>query len=260
MSMPNLVLHIPHASRIVPEEEGRRFLIGTEALQSELMRMTDAHTDELFPVTSNEAARVVFPVSRLVCDVERFPRDANEIMATHGMGAIYTRTSDGEALRSAVSDDERQRLLKAYYYPHHRALTAAVDEVLRTKRSCIVVDCHSFASTPLPHEFDQSLDRPNICIGTDPIHTPEDLRDAAAVTARIAGYSVMTNRPFSGSIVPASHQEDARVLSLMIEVNRGLYMNEQTGERLGEFDDVRCALALMLERLSHCGADMEHPG
>jgi N-formylglutamate deformylase len=55
-------------------------------LDTELLRMTDAYTDELFPVTQVEAGRVVIPVSRLVCDVERFPFDAQESMVARGMG------------------------------------------------------------------------------------------------------------------------------------------------------------------------------
>jgi hypothetical protein len=43
--------------------------------------MTDAYTDELFPLTPVEAGRVVFPVSRLVCDVERFSSDDDEPLA-----------------------------------------------------------------------------------------------------------------------------------------------------------------------------------
>jgi N-formylglutamate deformylase len=38
--------------------------------------MTDAFTDDLFASTPFGAARVVFPVSRVVCDVERFANDA----------------------------------------------------------------------------------------------------------------------------------------------------------------------------------------
>jgi hypothetical protein len=48
--------------------------------------MTDAYTDELFPVTPVEAGRVVFPISRLVCDVERFSSDEDEPMAVRGKG------------------------------------------------------------------------------------------------------------------------------------------------------------------------------
>jgi hypothetical protein len=54
--------------------------------------MTDAFTAELFPPSALEAQRFVFPVSRLVCDVERFPHDADEPMAARGMGAVYSAT------------------------------------------------------------------------------------------------------------------------------------------------------------------------
>ena len=59
--------------------------------------MTDAFTDDLFALTPLEAARVVFPVSRLVCDVQRFPHDADEPMALRGMGAVYVKTTNGGA-------------------------------------------------------------------------------------------------------------------------------------------------------------------
>ncbi len=87
-----LVLHIPHSSHFVPPEARRAILLDDADLQSELLRMTDAYTDELFPLTSLEAGRVVFPVSRLVCDVERFSADDDEAMTARGMGVIYTRT------------------------------------------------------------------------------------------------------------------------------------------------------------------------
>jgi hypothetical protein len=59
----------------VPEDERGAILLDDAALNGELLRMIDAYPDKLFPVTPFEAGRVVFPVSRLVCDVERFPSD-----------------------------------------------------------------------------------------------------------------------------------------------------------------------------------------
>jgi hypothetical protein len=45
--------------------ERQPILLDDAALEREMLCMTDAYTDELFPVTPFEAGRVIFPVSRL---------------------------------------------------------------------------------------------------------------------------------------------------------------------------------------------------
>jgi hypothetical protein len=50
-----VVLHIPHSSRNVPSEERQTICLDDAELSNELLRMTDAHTNELFPVTPVEA-------------------------------------------------------------------------------------------------------------------------------------------------------------------------------------------------------------
>ena len=192
--------------------------------------MTDAYTDELFPKTSVEADRVIFPISRLVCDVERFPSDEAEPMSRRGMGAIYTRTSLGGVLRTEPDPSERQSLLDRWYRPHHLTLERIVNNVVAGSGRCLIVDCHSFPSVALPYELDQSKYRADICIGTDSFHTPSLVRDATVAAAEKAGYSVTVNAPFSGALVPlSSYRNDQRILSVMIEVNRRIYMDEQTG-------------------------------
>jgi N-formylglutamate deformylase len=145
-----VVLHIPHSSRRVPAEDRRALRLDDDALSNELLRMTDAYTDELFPLTPVEAGRVVFPVSRLICDVERFPSDEDEPMAARGMGVIYTRTSMGEVLRATPNAAERQSLLDRWYWPHHLKLERMVNDVAARSGGCLIVDCHSFPSVALP--------------------------------------------------------------------------------------------------------------
>ena len=117
-----VMLHIPHSSRHVPPTERQFIILDDSELSTELLRMTDAYTDELFPLTQVEAGRVIFPVSRLVCDVERFPSDENEPMAARGMGVIYTRTAMGGVLRAGPDLATRQSVLDRWYWPHHSRL------------------------------------------------------------------------------------------------------------------------------------------
>lgn len=197
--------------------------------------MTDWFTDELFGGLKG-ATDIIFPLSRLVVDPERFEHDDQEPMSKCGMGVIYQTTSGGERLRNILSAQQRQHLIDTYYRPHHQLLTSAVSQAIEETGRCLVLDGHSFPSRPLPYEADHSLVRPDICIGTDDYHTPGDLRDKAISLFKSAGFSVAVNSPFAGALVPTKYyRSDKRVLALMIEVRRDLYMDEGTAEKLKGF-------------------------
>jgi N-formylglutamate amidohydrolase len=50
------------------------------------------------------------------------------------------------------------------------------------------------------------------------------------------GYSVGIDRPYAGTMVPmAFYQMDRRVTSIMIEINRSLYMDELAGTKADGF-------------------------
>lgn len=236
MVAPRIVVHVPHASVVIPDDVRASFLLGDDDLERELVAMTDRYTDEIFALPQEIATSILFPVSRLVVDPERFADDASEPMSGKGMGVVYTTTSDGRPLRSAPPPNDRALLLARFYEPHHAALERAVAAALEAHGSCVVVDAHSFPSRALPYEDDQRDDRPEICIGTDAFHTPKGLRDLAVAAFRTRGFSVDVDRPFAGALVPMTfYRRDARVQALMIEVNRALYMDERTGDRLDSF-------------------------
>ena len=216
----NVILHIPHSSTYLPESF--QVLEGL-SLEKEFQRMTDWFTDELFDLEGAE--KLVFPYSRLYCDVERFREDRDEPMAGKGMGVCYTSTSFGTKLRE-VSLEEKEFIKSTIYDEHHKKLTALVDETLETCERVLIIDCHSFSNVPLPHE--ESSSRPDICIGTDDFHTPSELTEHLQGCFEETGLSVEINEPFCGTMVPLKHyHKDKRVKSVMIEVNRKLYLNEE---------------------------------
>ena len=198
---------------------------------------------------------MVFPVSRLVCDVERFPSDEDEPMARRGMGVFYAHTSTGGKLRAQPSFAVRQPLLARWYWPHHSKLERMVSDVVTEWGLCLIVDCHRFPSVALPYELDQREGRADFCIGTDAFHTPAVIRDAMVTAVKEAGYSVAVDAPFAGALVPlASYRKDERIWSVMIEVNRRLYMDEQSGRRSPDFDQVRAAVGRLIESVAETAA------
>jgi N-formylglutamate amidohydrolase len=235
----SILFHIPHASRLIPDEWRSLFVLDDLDLQRELITMTDSFTDELFDI-GDSVDYVRFPVSRLLVDPERFPRDEDEPMSSRGMGAIYTRTHDGRPMKP---NERSTDLMNAYYHPHHAALTDWTQKRLLTDGRCLIIDCHSYPSEPIACDMNQEPNRPDICFGTCDPHTPPDLVQAATEAFESVGFTTAVDWPYAGTIVPLEYVgNEARVSSLMIEVNRKLYMDEATGSKSELFDQTRIRL------------------
>ena len=168
-----MILHIPHASVLIPETFRDQILLSDNELTEELLLMTDWFVDELFEFPAASVMR--FPISRLLVDVERFIDDADEPMSRVGMGVIYASTAHGRQLKRDLLPEERRMMLFRYYEPHHYELEREITNELANSGEALIVDCHSFPSYPLPCDADQSIPRPSFCIGTDPFHTPDPL-------------------------------------------------------------------------------------
>lgn len=254
-----MILHVPHASRHIPETIRAQFVLDEHTLEEELLRVTDAYTDELFDYAG--CRRVVCPVSRLVVDVERFSHDRDEPMSRLGQGMIYTKTCLGEPFRRPLSEEERRFLKLEYYNRHHELLRRAVlDELLAGGRA-LVIDCHSFPNQPLPCDENQDANRPDFCIGVDTFHTPAALLRAAESTVRGKGHSVGINSPYSGSLVPtAYYRKNPNVWSVMIEVNRKLYMDEKTGSKSSGFETAEKRIQAILKELAAFSAAAKGAG
>lgn len=237
---PWVIMHIPHDSNVIPPEVRSQFLLSDAELQLELQRMTDHFTHSLFAEPNGDATVVRAPVSRLVVDVERFPDDTAEPMAARGMGAIYEVTSHLRPLRRRLSPNEREMLMQTWYDPHHQRLEAVVSDTLDRYGRCLVIDGHSFPGAALPYENSlPAIARPDICIGSDPFHTPKALEQSFVEVFGRNGWKVKVNEPFAGALVPASrYQCDPRVMAVMVEVNRDLYLNPASWGPNLEFDGI----------------------
>jgi len=228
---PWVVLHLPHVSTVVPDEVRGQFLIDDHELAVEIDILTDQYAVDLFPASTFGVADVRAPVSRVVVDVERFLDDEREPAARHGFGAIYTRTTTGKPLRRQLTVDERAALLELYA-AHHRRLAEVVDATLREHGCCLLLDCHTFPDQHVPFAADRGEERPDVCLGTDPQHTPPDLVRLLAEGFRKEGWSVAENQPFAGVLVPEGVRgRDPRVSAVMIDVNRRIL---GSGRAVGE--------------------------
>jgi len=212
-------------------------VVDRKTLEVELLKLTDWYTDDLFGTDEDVVVKAEF--SRIFCDPERFIDDAQEIMSQYGMGVLYEKNDVGEIIRN-VTPELREKIVTEYYWNHHRKLSAAVNEELLHFGKALIIDCHSYPSTPFVRDLDQNPIRPDFNIGTDSYHTPKALIDLAVSFFESAGYTLGLDWPYKGSIVPMDHfHKNKNVQSIMLEINRALYLNEPTNEKSASYSKVK---------------------
>jgi N-formylglutamate amidohydrolase len=243
--MKKLILHIPHSSTTIPLLQG--YVVHQDILDAEILKLTDWYTDQLFDNKTDVS--IIAPFTRLFCDPERFTDDSQEEMAKFGMGVLYENLDSGKLMRK-VTSQIREFALENYYYPHHNKLNDCVNDELKQSKTALVVDCHSFPSTPLKRALSQDLHTPDYNIGTDAFHTPKELIDFSKDYFESLGYSLGIDTPYSGALVPIEHyQKNKGVEAIMLEVNRRMYLNEPTNEKSENFETTKSVLQGFLDGL-----------
>lgn len=242
-----IVIHVPHSSTNLPIDIRQIILLNNDELNKELLLMTDWYVEELF--CSDRVALVKNEYSRLVFDPERFRNDEDESMSKVGMGAIYTKTSSGNVLRE-IDPNLNEELLKKYYDPYHSRFNDVVCCINNIFGKCLIIDAHSFPSKALPYEKSSGKKRPDICIGTCDFHTPKKLSQFASDYFTSKKMTVALDYPYSGSITPMKfYKKTKKISTVMIEINRSLYMDEKTGKKNSNFNNIRDIISEFLQRL-----------
>ena len=200
----NIVLNIPHASI---DGLGTTIWDNKEAILSEVRRWTDWFTDYIFIPETRERIKVITAdYSRFVVDIKRLPDDPSE---KDGQGVIYAEFNN---IHRFIEEKERLDLV-SYYYSYINKLKEMLNE------HSLLIDCHSFPS---------DISDVDICIGynDDGWSEPTDfVIELVSKFFNSHGYKVGVNSPYAESISPTTGFVYS---SLMIDVNKRTYLDEQT--------------------------------
>jgi N-formylglutamate deformylase len=239
-----ILISTPHSSGHVPYWILARMLGTGESeagLRRRLFKEGDPFTDALFHVADAETT-LNAPASRFVADLNRERDEGGE------NGVIKLTDFDRRAFYPtgySLSPQEREMRLSLYYDPYH----AAMEKALRAGRIRFFIDGHSMTALGPSLGPDQGSARPAICVGNfgdadgDPYDGPvscppplargirdklaESLKGPLAESGLAAGPAL--NQPFNGGhILRKYSQAPFAVPGVMIEINRGLYLDEDT--------------------------------
>ena len=209
-----IILNIPHSSTKFPTNERDRWT-RLEKLYNDIKLWTDHFTDDIFESKLDlNISSIIYPFSRFYCDVERLPNDPLENI---GQGIIYCKANNNLCERLLL-DSEKDDILESYNSHHNNLSKEVVDNSL-------IIDCHSFPS---------NLSDVDICIGfnEDETKPSDEIIDKINKFFIIRGFNVGINNPYSNSICVNS---DLNYKSIMIEVNKKLYMDEERMTKHSDF-------------------------
>ena len=256
-----LLLDSPHSGFDFPAD------FGAAVSEFDLRDGEDCFVDELWmPATERGVSLIAASVPRTYIDYNRHPGDIDLALveggawpheyAPSGKGrlgkALLWRTlDDGRAIYDRLLGvDEIQHRIDRYHRPYHHALAKRIEATHARFGASWHIDCHSMnAIGGAQGEGGAGKVRADIVLG-DRDGTTCDAGFTELVRAHLAarGYDVKVNDPYKGvELVRAYSNPAARRMSLQLEVNKRLYMDEATRQKSSGFARVQNDLALLVD-------------
>jgi len=257
-----LVLDSPHSGTRYPADFDHlppRFVV---------RKAEDTHVEALFasaPAAGATLIEALFP--RAYIDPNRHLADLDPAVIDEpwpgplapsrktelGIGLVWRLAQGAQPMYARpLSIAEVERRIALCYEPYHAAVAGALDERHARFGAVWHLNCHSMPAVGDAMSEDPGRKRADFVLGDRDGTTCE--REFTAFVARTLadmGYDVAINDPYKGVELVRKHGRPAeRRHSLQIEVNRRLYMDEETLERTVGFAALQADLARLIEALA----------
>ena len=229
------LVHLPHSGREIPRQYLDDYLLNENELKDNINQYCDLYTDILFEKLFKTYDGVKNPYSRLFFDPERFGDDTMEDMQKEfGLGWFYENAIlEKKPLRTT----QHKKEIRKYFDLHHKTLNLKTEQKLSLYGKCTILDCHSFSNERYWFH-DKNLKLPDICIGFEDNHVDKEL--VQSIKNEFQEYNVGINTPYKGSIVPTNYWgKDKRVKSVMIEINKKLYLRKDNKTKSSNFERIK---------------------
>lgn len=254
----------PHSGRLYPDDMMSAARLDAQAIR----RSEDAFVDQLVDSAPQAgAALITANYARAYIDVNRdafeldpamfadalpdFARSRTARVAA-GLGAIAKVVSEGQEIYARkLTFAEAQSRIEGAHRPYHEALSGLIAEAQAAHGVAILVDWHSMPSAAARAAGAGGCDMVlgdrfgSACANA--------LTRLAEVALEARGYRVVRNTPYAGGYTTEHYGRPARrVHALQIELNRALYLDEDTLSPTLGFERLKADIAaLTLALTSH---------
>jgi N-formylglutamate amidohydrolase len=238
-----MVFNSPHSGSGLPDS----FLKQSCLTPTQLRASEDSHVDELFAGCLEAGAPLMRSLlSRAYLDLNREPYEFDARMfkerlpsfincgsprVASGLGTIPRTVGEGVLIYDdCLNYAEALNRVETVYRPYHRALGALIDEAFNATAAVLLVDCHSMPSSAVSHMRGQQGQSIDAVLG-DRFGSSCAPEITAIVESGLtaAGLKISRNKPYSGGFFTENHGRPRyQRHAIQVEINRALYMNEQT--------------------------------
>jgi N-formylglutamate deformylase len=240
-----LVLDSPHSGTAYPDDFGHACELQT------LRRAEDTHVEKLYdfaPALGASWVEAFFPRSYLDAnrdtteiDVSLFDEPWPDAVAADpkvlgkvrlGKGLVWRTTDDGLPIyQRKLGVAEVQARIARCWEPYHAAVAQAIDSAHQRHGYSIHLNCHSMPAVASSHatEFPGEVHADFVIGNRDGTTSSGPLARLVCTHLESRGYSVSLNHPYKGVELVRRYGEPLQQRhSIQVEINRKLYMDEQT--------------------------------
>ncbi len=170
-----------------------------------------------------------------------------------GLGTVAKVVTNGAEIYSRkLRFEDAERRIETCYRPYHQALEGLIAATRKKFGGCLLIDCHSMPSIGGPMDNDTGHRRVDMVLGdAHGAACSVKVANIAADALKGAGFAITRNDPYAGGFTTRHYgRPKVGVHALQIEINRALYMNEETVERGPGMADLTHKISTLIEVLA----------
>ena len=262
-----MVFDSPHSGTAYPPD------FAHNCPRAALRRVEDTHVERLYSFVPELGAswlEALFPRSYL--DVNRALSDMDPALLAEpwpdpveasskvrlGKGLIWRTLDDGTPIYSTplTAAEARQRIDQCWR-PYHQRLEQLLDAAFQRHGWVLHINCHSMPAVagPFSTEFPGESHADFVLGDRDHSTAAAHITERMAAFLRQQGYSVMVNHPYKGVELVRRYSKPGHGRhSIQLEINKRLYMNEDTLALNEGFARTQATLRQLFEALAADGA------
>lgn len=181
-----------------------------------------------------------------------WPSPLNPTASKSGLGLLKSKSRYGEAVHERkLTVAEVMERLDGYHRPYHAELKRNLEALKAEFGFVYHLSCHCMSAVGAPTHPDAGKERADFCLGdVNGTSASREFIEWVQKLIEQRGYSCTINSPYTGGEINARYgaPKDG-IESIMVEINKKLFMDTKTFRKTENFAKVQADVTQVLEQI-----------